>query len=441
MGTVEIAVETKTRATGRRMRARRVLLLAVAAAALIGGGWRLWELRRYRRAMIDIKQEMRAGRHGHAARLAAMLLTWRPDSDEATYLLGVCEKARGQAQAAFEAWGRVAPGSPFDARAIQGRMELLIERGRLADAEALIIRAMGDPRSDGPKLGLFLGLVYSLQGRVDERQRVIEAAWDRLDGAGEGASEQAILLVRLHIQIPTLEETRGFLDQAGRSAPDDDRVWLGKARVATRAGSYDEAARWLEACLRKRPEDVAVWHARLDWAMATRRLADVRQSLGHLPAEEAAPGQVPRLIAWLAAYRGDADAERQALERLVEDDPADLAALDRLEAIAEKDGRPDRAAECRRRGAEIGRLRARFDELYKRNQTLRDAAELAGLADRLGRAFEERAFGTIARATESGRRDRTVRAGRAASGGDTRRGTLAERLAGELAAADRTRAR
>ena len=169
MGMAKIAVETRAEATGRRARPRRLLLLAVVAAALIGGVWKLWELRRYRRAMVEIKQEIRAGRHGHAARKAAMLLAWKPDSDEATYLLGVCEKARGQAQAAFRAWERVSPGSPFGARAIQGRMELLIERGRLADAETLINQAMADPRSDGSRLGLFLGLVYSLQGRVEEQ--------------------------------------------------------------------------------------------------------------------------------------------------------------------------------------------------------------------------------------------------------------------------------
>ncbi len=241
MGMAKIAVETRAEATGRPARARRVVLLTVAAAALIGGVWKLWEVRRYRRAMFDIKQEIRAGRHGHAARKAAMLLAWKPDSDEATYLLGVCEKARGQAQAAFGAWERVPPGSPFGAQAIQGRMQLLIERGRLADAETLITRAMSDPRGDGSKLGLFLGLVYSLQGRVEDRERVIEECWDRLNAAGEGASASAILLVRLHIQTPTTEEIRAFLDQAGRSAPADDRVWLGKARLAIRDGAYDEA--------------------------------------------------------------------------------------------------------------------------------------------------------------------------------------------------------
>jgi enediyne biosynthesis protein E4 len=401
MGMAKIAVETRAETTGRWSRARRVLLLTIAATALIGGVWKLWELRRYRRAMVEIKQEIRAGRNGHAIRKLAMLLEWKPDSDEATYLLGACEKARGQAQAAFRAWERVPPGSPFSARAIQGRMDLLIERGRLADAETLIFQAMSDPRGDGSKLGLFLGLVYSLQGRVEDRQRVIETCWDRLNEAGEGTSEQAILLVRLHIQTPTIEEVRTFLDQAARSAPEDDRIWLGKAKLAIRDGSYDEAARWLEACLRKRPDDTPVWRARRDWALATRRLADVRQAMEHLPDAESTPAQVQSLTARLAAIRGDVDAERQALERLVAVDPADLAALDRLTEIEEQEDRPDRAAEYRRRKAEIGRLQARYEALYKRNQTLRDAGEMAGLAEQLSRPFEAKVFRTIAAAAGS----------------------------------------
>jgi len=450
MGMAEMAVETRAEGTGRQSRGRRVLLLAVVAAALalIWGGWKLWELRRYRRAMAEIKQEIQAGRNGHAVRKLVMLSAWKPDSDEAAYLLGVCEKARGQAQAASQAWERVSPGSPFGARAIRGRMELLIERGRLDDAEKLITQAMSDPRIDGSRLHLFLAMVYSLQGRIEEGERVIEACWDRLNEAGEGGSDHAILLVRLHIQLwrdtQPVEAVRSFLDQVARSAPEDDRGWLGKARLAIRVGSYDEAARWLEACLRRRPDDIPVWRARLDWALATHRLADVRQALGHLPVEESTPAQVQRLTAWLAAHRGDLDSERRALERLVAVDPADFATLDRLVAIAEKEGKADRAGELRRKKTEVDQLQARYEKLDKRNQTMRDAREMASLAERLGRRFEAKVFLTIAIATEPEHhqlRDQLVRSSQDVSTTQSTGGTLADLLAKELDAADRATTR
>jgi enediyne biosynthesis protein E4 len=438
---VRMAVGRGRERSGRQSPWRWVLLLAIAAGGLIGYGWKLWDLRRYRRAMIEIKQEIAAGRHGHAGRKVATLLAWKPDSDEAIYLLGACEKARGQPEAASRAWKRVSPGSPFSARAIQGRMELLIDRGQLADAETLVMQAMSDPQGDRSKLGPLLGFVYSLQGRVEERQRVIESCWDRLNEAGDGASERAILLLRLYIQAPPIAEVRSFLDRVARSAPDDDRGWLGKAKLAIHDGLYEEAARWLEACLRRRADDIPVWRARLDWALATRRLADVRQSLGHLPVEESAPAEVQKLTVWLAAFRGDLDSEKRALERLVKIDSAHLVALDRLAVIAEKEGNPNRAGDYRRRQTEIGRLQSRYEKLYKRNQTIRDGEEMANLADQLSRPFERKALRTIARAAEPERHDPIVPSTPSVPLTHPQTGTLADLLAEELAAADRATTR
>jgi enediyne biosynthesis protein E4 len=445
MGMAKTAVDSRAEPAARRSQSRRVLLVVAMALILSWGVWTLWKNRRYRRDMAEIKTEIQAGRHGHAARKLEMLLAWKPDSGEAAYLLGVCEKARGQAQAAFHAWERVSPGSSFGGPAIRGRMELLIERGRLTDAEKLIIHATADPRFDGSEIPLFLGLVYSLQGRVEEAERIIESCWNHLNDVGEGASERAILLVRLHIQLwlepPAIEEIRSFLDQVARSASEDDRGWLGKAKLATRVGRYDEAARWLDACLRRRPDDIPIWRARLDWALATHRLADVRQALGRLPVEDSTPAEVQRLSAWLAAFRGDLEKERQALERLVAINPADFNALDRLLAIAQNDDEADRADELRRQKAEVERLRARYEKLYKRNQTIRDAREMARLAEHLGQSFEAKVLRTIAMATDSEYRDSIDRSSQNAPVTHPQRGTLAELLAQELAAAGRTTTR
>jgi enediyne biosynthesis protein E4 len=448
VGMAQMAVETRAERTGRRPRFVWVLVPAVVTAGLIVGGWNLWEIRRYRRDMAEIKSEIQAGRHGHAVRKLEALLARKPDSGEAAYLLGVCQKTRGQAQAAAQAWERVSSASSFGAQAIRGRMELLIERGRLTDAEKLISQATADPRFDDSELRLFLGLVYSLQGRVEEGSGLIETCWERLNEAGEGASERAILLVRLHVQLwretPAVEDVRSFLDQVARSAPDDDRGWLGKAKLAIRLGMYDEAAKWLEASLRRRPDDLAVWRTWLDWALATRRLALVRQALSHLPVEHSTPAEIQRLTAWLAAYRGELDSERIALERLLTINPDDIDAIDRLVAIAQKEGKADRAQELRRQKSEVRRLLVRYDKLYKRNQTIRDAAEMASLAEQLGHPFEAKVLQTIAIATGPERRqgrDPLVRSSRDVTTRQSPQGTLADLLASELEAADRTTAR
>ncbi len=240
--------------------------------------------------MARIEDAMQAGRYAAAARDLSALLARRPDSDRVAYLLGACEKARGRTKEAEAAWARIPQDSPLSGRAVMDRMDLLIEQGRLADAEQLIIeRANEAPGSEGSGLRMLLIPTLVQEGRGEEASKLIESRWRNLDAKGEGASEQAINLARLHMElrwnVPPVESVRSYLDQVGRMAPDDDRIWLGRANLAIRVGAHDEAARWLDACLRRRPDDRSVWRARLDWAMKTNRLADAKLALSHLSAE------------------------------------------------------------------------------------------------------------------------------------------------------------
>jgi enediyne biosynthesis protein E4 len=396
------AIETKPR---RRL----TIFIVLAAGASVWCGWKWREDRRYRSAMAEIAHDIEADRYGLAARNLDDLLEWKPGSDEGAYLLGACEKARNRTDAALEAWARVPPGSPYSPRAIQGRMDVHIERGRLADAEQLIKEALEDPQIDRSSASLALGPVYDMEGRGAEAERLIEACWDELDTKGEGASENAVKLVRLHIDhvrnTPSVEAIRLFLERAARSVADDDRVWLGRANLAIRAGAYDEAARWLDACLRRRPDDVPVWRARLSWALAAGRVAEARTALTHLPAAESTPAEVQNLAAWFASQRNDVESERRALERLMVEAPAEFTALDRLVELTAKAGQIDRAARLRDQKTRIERLRARYQKLHMRYQPSRDAAEMAQLAEQLGRWFEAKVYLTLAEAAGPGRGD------------------------------------
>jgi tetratricopeptide (TPR) repeat protein len=284
-----------------------------------------------------------------------------------------------------------------------------VERGRLDDAERLVHQALADPRIDATEAALRFTPVYRLEGRVAEAQELIEAAWQARDRAGAAADEPAILLVRLHVEITSradpVQTIRSILDQAGRLVPEDDRVWLGKANLATRIGAHDEARRWLDACLRRRPDDASVWRARLDWAMASDRVEEARDAMRHLPDAAETPARIQRRAAWLAARRGDPRAERSALESVINEAPADLDAHDRLIALASRDQQPDLADRLRSRKSEIERLEARYQALYRRNQPTRDAEEMARLAEQLGRWFEARGFLIVALAADPGRED------------------------------------
>ncbi len=100
-------------------------------------------------------------------------------------------------------------------------------------------------------------------------------------------SNPVITLVRLYRLDHNIYPTEGIrltLERSGNLSPQDDRVWLGKAHLATLLGRFDEARTWLDRCLKRRPDDVAVWRLRLDWAMAADRPAEARATLAHLPA-------------------------------------------------------------------------------------------------------------------------------------------------------------
>jgi enediyne biosynthesis protein E4 len=393
----------------RKGRWAAVILPAVVIAGLAWCGWRWWDVRRYRADMARIEAAMQEGRYAVAVRDLSALLTRRPDSDRANYLLGLCEKARGRAGEADAAWARVPPDSPLGGRAVASRMDMLIEQGRLADAEHLIEREAAARGSEGTALRMLLIPTLVQEGRETEAARLIESRWRSLEAKGEGASEQAINLARLHMELrwdaPPLDSIRGYLDQVGRLVPDDDRIWLGRANLAIRAGSYEEASRWIDACLGRRPDDPSVWRARLAWAMKTNRLADVRTALKHLPAEWSTLAEVHRLSAWLASACGDVERERRELAALVAAAPEDFEARERLERLprAESDGRV--GDELGRSRPEIERDQARYRELHRRNQPARDAEEMARLAERLGHPFEAIVFLTAALAEEPVRSD------------------------------------
>ncbi len=391
---------------GRR---RWWLATSTLVAGLLWGGWAWWSDLSYRDAIARIELEMANGRFNAASRRLGELLEREPGSEEAAVLLGRCEKECGRIRTADAALARVAPGSPFAHQAILARMRLAHDQGRFARAEEIIAEAAADPRNDGPHTRFLLVPIYSRVGRLDEARRLIEERWEGLRQQGEAASGPAVDAVRMHIELDLkpdrVEEMRAYLDRAAAMAPDDDRVWLGQAILAIRAGDLAEARRRLDACRARRPEDAAVWDARLRLGLASGRVEDVNEALAHLPAEGATPARIFRLRAWLAAHRGDADADRRALEALIAADPADLEARDRLAERAERAGDTARAAALRRERDEVRRLLGRYEFLHDRTQPLRDAAEMAGIAERLGRTFEARAFLTLAIAEDPDRQD------------------------------------
>ncbi len=376
------------------------LLFVIIAAIAFGGVW-LWRAQGLpRAALTEIEADIQQGRHVMANRKLVELLKRQPDCDQAVYLLGVCQKAQGRFELAFQTWGRVRPHTPFTVPSILERGLLLVTAGQLADAERLASSALDDTRIEPAGLRWFLSPIYWREGRREQARRLLRANWDELDFSREGTLDQAVKLVRMYVdwrsQATSTEELRGFLEGAGLRAPDDDRVWLGRANLAIRSGALDAAAGWIDRCLKRRPDDAAVWRARLDWAIAADQPLEAEKALARIPAGFATPVLIPALDAGFAAHHGDLDHERQALERLLAALPDQPLVLDRLMALGEM---PNNLSSEQPDKAELATLNTRYRRLIDRNQPGRDSVELARIAVRLGRWFEAKAFATIAKAT------------------------------------------
>ena len=180
---------------------RSALLFALVAAGLLWEVWKWSEVLRYRQTMARVEAEMEKGLLSLAAKDLAELLAGNPGSDEVAFLLGSCEKGRGRTRAAADAWAKVSPDSAFAFRALESRVELEFEQGRLTEAEQLIMRTREGPRIVDPDPTILLGSIYCRQGRVEEAKQLIEALWRRHNDSGAAASETAINQLRLYVQL------------------------------------------------------------------------------------------------------------------------------------------------------------------------------------------------------------------------------------------------
>jgi tetratricopeptide (TPR) repeat protein len=375
------------------------LLGVLAGLAWVGSRW--WSSRELARAEAEL-----AASQPSAARRRLQRLAWLSPNDPATLLLlGACEEAEGRTAAAIDAWSRVPRDAPQRIDATLRRAQLTLARGRFAEAEKALLEL--DLPPDHPAAASreqMLLQLYLFTIRYDEIGRRKVQEWSR--------SHRPEAL-RVHWLI---DETKSFpitatsdrLEQAGAEDPDDDRVWLGKANLATRLGCKDEAAAWLDRCRARRPDDPAVRLATLDWAVAFDQVPPALEAASRLDPSLLAPARVLALRAWLAAHRGRTDAERQALEQLLALEPGNTRALVRLSDLAASSREPALMARLRREKAEIDRASDEYrmlltDDPYLKGRNAAAAAEadrelrLARAAERLGRWFEARGWWTLAR--------------------------------------------
>lgn len=326
------------------------------------------------------------------ARLANLSSHW-PGRAEIEYPLGSCEAALGHVDAALAAWSRVPLGSPSAHQAALDAARLAVENGRLAAAEERLAATVNAPAAIRQEAAILRERLLFLSGRWEQAARSIEQRWD-------SARDQAKLLWT-HWQLETqplpVDSMRDSLEQFSRLAPDDDRVWLGRADLATRTGRFTEADGWLNRCERRRPEDPDVWRARLHWALSSGNPGAAASAMTHLHAGAFSKAETAALAVRFAALRGDSKSERAALEDCITVEPGDGESWGRLAELAARAGAHERAAECRRRKAAVDQAHDRYRKLMDDLNSTESlpAPELATAAESQGRRFEARGWWTL----------------------------------------------
>ena len=148
------------------------LMAAVAASKM--------QVRRLRAELEQARQSMARGRLSLARKSLADLADRWPKNGEVLVLLGQCEEALGRPDRALAAWALVPTWDSNFVRAADSQGSLLIDRGRYAPAESVLLKALATaPETGRYPLLRTIARLFRLEGRFVEVSDVLVAAWGR----------------------------------------------------------------------------------------------------------------------------------------------------------------------------------------------------------------------------------------------------------------------
>jgi len=261
---------------------------------------------------LDLTRQAAAAAPGHAGAYIAMLF-----------------EAVGDPRVLEEAYAKLAPevaAEPY-AQAIHG--VALRRLGRYTDARAALEAAL-DSAPDSPILRIEQARVLIAQGQIDEAAALLEGDWPKGD--------IEVLLLRTHVlaEAGKVGDALALLQREGGEALSRPRVAIEHARLLLRKEKVSEAERVLNDALNAHPKNEALYRFLLEHYRARVEQGDrnyteplqalMRRLLSTLPASRTA-----RLLeAELRMSTNDFDRAEQILNKLLEDDPRDLDALESL---------------------------------------------------------------------------------------------------------------
>ena len=218
-------------------------LATLAVATVAAQAW--WQ----RHELGLARAEIERGEFVPALRRLESLAATRPrwaggDEGALDYWLGNCRWGVGRRDEALAAFARVPEGGEYGTLSAAFAAEGLLKQGRWRAAEERLERALA---RGGPGLNEVrnrLDQLYRMQARFEDAARLLR------DGCASAPDPVRVLRALWVTErgTPPFETIQQALDIGERLDPKEERVWLGRARVATRTGRLDEAEAWLKRC-------------------------------------------------------------------------------------------------------------------------------------------------------------------------------------------------
>jgi tetratricopeptide (TPR) repeat protein len=377
---------------------RRILLwlLGGLGLLLLAGGVAVSESRRQawlrlERELDGVRKALSEGRTSTARRdLQALAERW-PGRGNVLLLLGRTEQDQRKPERALEIWSQIPPTDPDFVPAAESRGHLLIDLGRLSQAEAVVTDALARaPEAQEAPLLRTMARLLRLEGRYREVSDALMAAWKSADNPSTILQE----LWQNDTEPVPVDGLQMMLEAADGQ---DDRVWLGRARAEMLRGRTVEAARWLDRCKERRLDDPAVGLACLDLAMASGDIEMFWEAAGRIPIAGLRTADVASMRVWLAS-RGEAtpDGRKEWEERLAAD-PCNPEALEHLAELHRRAGEARQSEALLRRKGAIDMARDQIRRMIIRKIDFRSSShELAAFCGVLGREFDRRAWTLVA---------------------------------------------
>jgi enediyne biosynthesis protein E4 len=369
------------------------VLVSLAVATVGAQSW--WHRHEIGLARAEIERREFLPALRRLESLAASRSKWvSGDEGELNYWLGKCRWAVGRRDEALATFACVPEAGDYGTLSAAFAAEALLKQGHWRAAEERLERALS---RGGPGLKDVrdeLEQLYRREARFEDAARLLR------DGCNSAHDPVRVLRALWVTErgTPPFETIQRALDIGERLDPKDQRVWLGRARVAIQTGRLVEAETWLKRCANP-PTDEPVWRAWLDWARSANRLDVARNALQIIGSERLGPVERLAWRAWFAQRAEDDAAERRALESWLTLEPRNPVILIRLAELVTKAGDLDRAAVLRGAKSEVDRCLDSYDQRMTDSDAVGDVAErlaLGRLAEGIGRLFDARTWYTLA---------------------------------------------